>query len=70
MFIHKCIMISLIQLITEYMCSVAFITRVHNLTLTHIYKNLLDLAWLNTMANFCQQVLKPLGSYTQCVLFI
>ena len=40
------------------------------------YKNLSDFAWLNRflhilgikVTNFCQQVLKPLGSYTGFLL--
>ena len=45
LFSSACIMTSLTQLITEYICSVASTTSIHNITLT-------DLAWQNRFLYF------------------
>ena len=72
-FIHDCIMINLTKLITECLCSVYLHLRNLNVTETRIHKNQLQLILLELKtgsyifgykkANFCQQVLKPLGLY-------
>ena len=61
-------MISLTQPITDCICNIASITRVHNSTVTQTRAFLIMIYIFGIkMANFYQQFLKPLGSYKRVV---